>query len=136
MLIKKAVLEQVEGFDEEFFLYGEDIDLCFRIEKAGYTTYYEAAAKITHLQGKSTKNDMQLASCESMHLFFRKNYGRRTALMYRMSVLISALPMLAAAAVLWTIRYRTARYNWGYMLKRNSGLLMWALGFSRVDRVD
>ena len=40
MLIKRSVYEEVKGFDEDYFMYGEDLDLCFRIKKAGYKVYY------------------------------------------------------------------------------------------------
>lgn len=55
MLIKKDIYEKVKGFDEDYFMYGEDLDLCFRIKKAGYKIYYYPETSIIHYKGESTK---------------------------------------------------------------------------------
>lgn len=54
-LVRRSVLEQVGLFDEQFFMYGEDIDLSYRIQQAGYTNYYFSGATILHFKGESTK---------------------------------------------------------------------------------
>ena len=59
MLIPRRVLDDVGLFDESIFMYGEDIDLCYRIKNAGYKVVYYADVKMTHLKGQSglhTKN--------------------------------------------------------------------------------
>lgn len=53
MLIPKSVLGRVGLFDESIFMYGEDIDLCYRIKKSGYKVVYYADASMTHLKGQS-----------------------------------------------------------------------------------
>lgn len=55
MLIPKAVIHQVGGLDERFFMYGEDIDLSYRITQAGYQNHYFAESSIIHHKGESTK---------------------------------------------------------------------------------
>ena len=55
MLIEKNVLGKVGGFDEDFFMYGEDIDLSYRIQNAGLKNYYFAESTIIHFKGESTK---------------------------------------------------------------------------------
>jgi GT2 family glycosyltransferase len=55
MLIRKKALEQVGLLDEDFFMYGEDIDLSYRIIKAGYKNYYFAGTTIIHYKGESTR---------------------------------------------------------------------------------
>lgn len=55
MMIKKSVLDEVGLLDESFFMYGEDIDLSYRIIKAGYDNYYFAETTIIHYKGESTK---------------------------------------------------------------------------------
>jgi len=55
MLIRKDIFEQVKGFDEDYFMYGEDLDLCYRIKKAGYKIYYYPETSIIHYKGESTK---------------------------------------------------------------------------------
>lgn len=55
MFIPKYVLDNVGLFDEDYFMYGEDLDLCFRIRKNGYKIFYFPEVKTVHLKGESTK---------------------------------------------------------------------------------
>ncbi len=55
MWMRKSVLDEVGLLDESFFMYGEDIDLSYRIVKAGYDNYYFADSQIIHYKGESTK---------------------------------------------------------------------------------
>lgn len=55
MFMRKKVLDEVGWLDEDFFMYGEDIDLSWRIIKGGYKNYYLADARIIHYKGESTK---------------------------------------------------------------------------------
>jgi glycosyltransferase involved in cell wall biosynthesis len=54
-LVRRSVVEQVGVFDEQFFMYGEDVDLSYRIQTAGYTNYYFAESSILHFKGESTQ---------------------------------------------------------------------------------
>jgi N-acetylglucosaminyl-diphospho-decaprenol L-rhamnosyltransferase len=54
MLVRRACFDQLRGFDEDYFMYGEDVDLCWRAWKAGWTVGYEPAARVVHVQGVST----------------------------------------------------------------------------------
>ncbi|HUR65883.1 MAG TPA: glycosyltransferase [Chitinophagaceae bacterium] len=78
MMIKKEVLDKVGGFDENFFMYGEDVDLSFRIQKAGFKNYYFAGSSILHFKGESTrKGSMNYVRMfyTAMSKFVRKHYG-------------------------------------------------------------
>ena len=55
MLMRKEALDKVGFLDEDFFMYGEDIDLSWRLIKAGYKNYYFADTRIIHYKGESTK---------------------------------------------------------------------------------
>lgn len=82
MLIKKEVLDKVGGFDETFFMYGEDIDLSYRIQQQGYKNYYYAESSILHFKGESTrKGSMNYVRMfyQAMSIFVRKHYGRGRA---------------------------------------------------------
>lgn len=54
MLVRRLAFESVGGFDPAFFMYAEDVDLCWRLERAGWRCWYEPAGEITHEQGRST----------------------------------------------------------------------------------
>ena len=61
-MIKADVLEKIGGFDNDFFMYGEDIDLCFRVKKAGYKVVYYPLGEVIHFKGKSaSKNRIKSA---------------------------------------------------------------------------
>lgn len=76
LFIRTDLLRSIGGFDEDFFMYGEDIDLSFRIVKAGYSNYY-LPTPIIHYKGESTqKNSYRYVRVfyEAMRIFFRKHY--------------------------------------------------------------
>ena len=54
-MVRRSILEEVGPFDEQFFMYGEDVDLSYRIQKAGYVNHYFAEASILHFKGESTQ---------------------------------------------------------------------------------
>ena len=78
MMIPKKVLDEIGNFDERFFMYGEDVDLSFRIQKAGYKNYYFSESTIIHFKGESTKrgslNYVRLFY-KAMSLFVKKHYS-------------------------------------------------------------
>ncbi len=53
-LARRAAFEQVGGFDEAYFMYAEDVDLCWRLGRSGWQVAYVTGAEVTHLQGVST----------------------------------------------------------------------------------
>lgn len=76
MLIRTELLQSVKGFDEDFFMYGEDIDLSYRLAKTGHNNYF-LPIPIIHYKGESTKKDsMRYVKVfyEAMLIFFRKHY--------------------------------------------------------------
>ncbi len=76
MLIRRNVLEEVGLLDEDYFMYGEDIDLSYRIQKAGYKNYYFAESSIIHYKGESTKKgslNYVRVFYQAMIIFIRKH---------------------------------------------------------------
>jgi len=84
MLCRTQLLQQLGGFDEDFFMYGEDIDLSYRIVKAGYENWY-LPAPIIHYKGESThKDSMRYVRIfyNAMLIFYRKHYPRYSTISY------------------------------------------------------
>jgi GT2 family glycosyltransferase len=81
LMMPKKVLEQLGGFDERFFMYGEDVDLCYRVKEAGYRIVYFAEASMTHLKGSSglhTKSKTVIYHFyHAMTLFYDKHYKKK-----------------------------------------------------------
>ncbi|MFZ4057530.1 MAG: glycosyltransferase family 2 protein, partial [Ferruginibacter sp.] len=89
MLVRKSVLDKVGSFDTSFFMYGEDVDLSYRIQKAGFINRYFAQSTIIHFKGEST----QKASAKyirnfygAMALFVEKHYAQLTAFIYKVII--------------------------------------------------
>ena len=84
MVIRTPLLQRIGGFDESFFMYGEDIDLSYRISKEGYDNYY-LPEPILHYKGESTKKDSfkyVQVFYDAMLIFFRKHYPNYSAPYY------------------------------------------------------
>lgn len=92
MLLRNEVLEKTQGFDETFFMYGEDVDLSYRVKKVPldkgngfYTNYYYPETSIIHFKGESTrKGSMNYVRMfyTAMSLFVRKHYGGSKASLF------------------------------------------------------
>ncbi len=77
MLMPRKVLDEVGLFDEDYFMYGEDIDLCYRIKAAGYKVVYYPEARIIHYKGGSSKKRRTKVIYDFHHamwIFYRKHY--------------------------------------------------------------
>jgi len=76
MMIRKEVYQKTGGFDEQFFMYGEDLDLCYRVQKNDYKVFYVHSTQIIHYKGESTKRsnlDETKLFYDAMHLFVKKH---------------------------------------------------------------
>ena len=79
---KKAVLDDVGLLDETFFMYGEDIDLCYRIKKAGWKIIYYGKDKITHYKGASSKKQRPKLIYEfyrAMYIYYKKHHAEESS---------------------------------------------------------
>ena|SRR5687768_8245075 len=80
MLVRGKALEQAGLFDERFFMYGEDLDLAFRIKARGWKVYYYPLVTVLHHKGASSRKQSERSIREfyrAMHIFHRKHYAQR-----------------------------------------------------------
>jgi GT2 family glycosyltransferase len=80
MFIRKKVLDEIGLLDETFFMYGEDIDLSYRIIKAGYKNYYLPEPRIIHYKGESTKKgtvNYVIVFYKAMQIFAKKHFTNK-----------------------------------------------------------
>lgn len=85
MLMRKSVLLEVGFLDEEYFMYGEDIDLSYRILKGGYKNYYFPETRIIHYKGESTKKESLnyvYVFYKAMQIFARKHFSHKNAKLF------------------------------------------------------
>jgi O-antigen biosynthesis protein len=90
MLLRKSVLDEIGLLDETFFMYGEDIDLSYRIEQAGFKNYYFSGTTIIHYKGESTKKgsiNYVMVFYNAMIIFANKHFTKKNARLF--SILIN-----------------------------------------------
>jgi len=98
MMLRKSVLNKIGLLDEDFFMYGEDIDLSYRITRAGFKNYYFPDTRIIHYKGESTKKsslNYVFMFYNAMIIFARKHFSKENARMF--SLLINFAIYLRAA---------------------------------------
>ena len=78
MFVEKTIYDSVKGFDEDYFMYGEDIDLSYKVLKKGYSNYYLGDVKIIHFKGESTdKNSVYINRFyNAMYIFYTKHFNK------------------------------------------------------------
>ena len=96
-LVRREVCDQVGLFDERFTIYFNDMDLCYRIVKAGWKIYYVHTAHIVHHLGQTVgKVNRSFAYFEEMHnnimLFYQKHYGVASVVVYKLLLAIGFIP--------------------------------------------
>ncbi|MBP0905144.1 glycosyltransferase family 2 protein [Mariniflexile gromovii] len=78
MWMKRDLYTKVNGFDEDYFMYGEDIDLSYKVLKAGFDNYYFGETTIIHYKGESTLKDKHYARrfYGAMQIFYKKHFKK------------------------------------------------------------
>jgi GT2 family glycosyltransferase len=134
LCISAALYAQVGGFDEDFFMYGEDLDLCFRVKLTGRVNYYHPATQVIHFKGESAKTRPLrsfLYFYEAMIIFSRKHLELRT--------LPSALLTLGVAALALTNFVSSRFQKWprwmADLLGVNLALAAVVTGYHRVREI-
>ena len=85
MLMRKSALDKVGLLDEDYFMYGEDIDLSYRITQGGYKNYYFPETRIIHYKGESTKKssvNYVYAFYNAMRIFANKHFSQKNAKLF------------------------------------------------------
>lgn len=104
MMVRKNVIEQTKGFDESFFMYGEDVDLSYRIQQLGYKNYYTGRQTIIHFKGESRKkgslNHIRMFY-GAMNTFVGKHYSGGKATLFSWFIQLSI-----AVRALFSLFYR------------------------------
>lgn len=135
LMIKRAVFESVGMFSTDFFMYSEDIDLCFKARKAGFKTFYVPSATVVHYGGSSSsKSDESSFSSvmllESQWRFFRKNYSAAYAWIYRVAMFYLSIARVGMIFGIWLLqKMLQKKFSFQGALQKWTSRLRWALGF-------
>lgn len=111
MFVRRAVYEQIGGLDEQFFMYSEELDWCYRAKQAGWEIYYLPTAQVTHYEGKSSE---QAVAARDIHFntskirFFRKYRGAFIAEILRAFLRLTFVYRIAEESVKWLLGHKRA----------------------------
>jgi len=124
MFMRKSVLDEIGLLDETFFMYGEDIDLSYRVLLGGYKNYYFSDTRIIHYKGESTKKgslNYVRVFYQAMIIFARKHFGGA-----RKQLFIASIQLAVYFRALLAVGYRVVQ-RLGFPL--TEGALFFAAGF-------
>lgn len=134
LMVTRNAFDAVGGFTTDYFMYGEDIDLCYKISAAGWRIYYVPDATVVHHGGKSSKQRDDdafgdVVTRESIYKFLKKTRGPVYAATYRAAICLASLIRLL---VLLTTRPMLRRHRHGSRIRQTARrwtrILKWSLG--------
>jgi GT2 family glycosyltransferase/lipopolysaccharide/colanic/teichoic acid biosynthesis glycosyltransferase len=105
MYARRSILDEIGYFDEDYFMYGEDVDLCYRIKQAGWRIVYIPKTQAIHYKGESTKKgEMSFVThfYNAMLIFSRKHFNTRYSLFLRLLLTLGIFGR-AAISYLWRL---------------------------------
>jgi GT2 family glycosyltransferase len=128
LMVKREVFAQVGRFDDSYFMYVEDVDLCRKITGAGYTIHYMNDCEVIHHGGKSSavqgRHFANLRQQRAILQFFAATQGRWYSFLYRVGVAFAAVIRLIIIVSL--LPYTAA--NWKLSFQKWSCIFRWAIG--------
>jgi GT2 family glycosyltransferase len=89
LLVRRKAIDQVGFFDPDFFMYGEDLDLCFRLKRGGWKIYFVPTAAAIHVKGTSTRQatgPMLHEFHRAMWIFHQKHYASSTPAIFNAAI--------------------------------------------------
>jgi GT2 family glycosyltransferase len=138
LMVRREVLEQCGYFDERFFMYGEDVDLCRRITDAGWKLYYMSEVKIAHLAGgagdKTASQFGTLMTCESISQLMEKYHGKLGKYAYRIVIFIGSnvrLLLLLMLKIISALSFLHKNRNYKSSFNKYAAMVKWSLGLKK-----
>lgn len=134
LMMSRDVFERVGGFNESYFMYAEDVDLCYRTRAAGSKVYYSGHAQVVHHGGgpsKARNGSAWIAVMQRRAIlqFCRQIHGQPYAAAYRTTMALSSMVRLACIALLRVMyAFSPAKHTFSSASSKWSSVLRWALG--------
>lgn len=136
LMVKRKVFEAIGLFSEDYFMFGEDVDLCYKVKRAGFGVYYLNGCEIIHHGGRSSSRQENsffsvLAMKESRMIFFRKTRSHFYAYLYRCAMLMTSICRIVLICLIWPVPERfLPTTNLNYALRKWLTVLRWSIGGS------
>jgi len=134
IMIRRGVFEEIGLFSRDYFMYSEDVDLCYRVKQKGYKIYYIGGAIIIHHGGGSSETISDFYSTlvkqESRIIFFNKTKGKLYATIYKMSMFFVSIARIMIILTMLPVERLLLKKNINlpHALKKNIKLLKWTIG--------
>ena len=142
MFFRRDVLMHMGGFDERYFIYTEDADLCYRLMQNGLKVYYVNSIEVIHYHGASSKKQKKhyfstIMQRQSRYYFMLKYYGLPKAIIYRFIWIFSGFMRGFISAVFLLTTFAVSKNKSDHYLKiliTYFRVLLWGLGFEKWTR--
>jgi GT2 family glycosyltransferase len=136
MMVRKTLVDKLHGFDENLFMYAEDVDLCFRIKRMGGKIYYLAKEEIYHFEGSGTRknpnpNFSSLFQKESNYYFIQKHFGTAVGCRFKIATFIGSLARLVMLVLLipyLLICSSNCNFDINRAINKYYNILLWSVG--------
>ncbi len=140
LMIRRIVFEQVGQFNTDYFMYAEDRDLCYKVARAGWRTYFVGDATVIHHGGRSSSQRPNHFAAvlmqESTATFMRAQHGRAYAFCYRCStVFVSVARILLLVTALTFAARKSQRQKVQRSLGKWFNILRWSVGLENWARM-
>ncbi len=134
LMIKRSVFQSIGMFSTDYFMYSEDIDLCFKVGKAGMSTYYIPTAVVVH-HGGASSSQMSINTFSSVMMlesrwrFFRKTRSLWYARLYRLAMFVASIVRIRLLLLVWPASGLCGKKDRSeQVLKKWMARLRWTVG--------
>ena len=141
LMVKREVFEAVGRFSTRYFMYSEDVDLCYEVRKCGWKVCYAGAATVIHHGGRSSSSKPEshyssIMTRQAVATFLRAKRGRTYSALYRATTAIAALGRCALAGLAAVFAYgQPRRARCVQSLQKWSNIFRWAVGLEGWARM-
>ena len=137
MLLRSHTFRAIGGFSPDYFMYGEDLDLCARVQRLGLKIYHIPHAQVGHHSGGSSVGAFSETSAvmmrESVGIFIRKHQGSVAGFAYRLFMAASSLTRMLLLAVPCALsRAASSKARYCLSLRKWTAILRWSAGGERL----
>ncbi|MFN7035015.1 MAG: glycosyltransferase family 2 protein [Bellilinea sp.] len=131
LMIKKTAWRSLGGLDENFFIYSEEVDFCYRLKTAGFERYWVPTSQVIHYGGQSTSQvakEMFLQLYRAKTQFFKKHRGEVAGKLYKIILLMASLFRISLSPlIVWVnpqekLQQKIIRENYKYLISSLSRL--------------
>ncbi len=138
IMVKRSLFEKIGLFSEDYFMYTEDIDLCYKIRQEGYKCFYIPHARVLHYGGGSTANKVSNFSAitmrDSIWRFLKKTKGENYAKKYRSTMKISAIGRLEILLIILPVYILQRKIKfWKNTFSKWKAIYRWSSYYENIN---